>query len=186
MTDQEVAALITDILSGTVSSGMTPAQAISFVLGELEPTPLPEVRVTVAALTADAASLPGVAYPGNAAYGGFYAVRAAHRIGQGLQGGTLSDAVLAERHNFLRHADAQLTRSLGWDVNRSMAERHGNVLSWHHLNIAKTHRPSHVLADGRNYRVDTFPRTTFGALPGMEPNCDCVPGPPIAGAPLLR
>lgn len=186
MTDQEVAALITDILSGAVNSEMSTVQAISLVLGELEPPPLPEVRDAVAQLTAEAADLPGVAYPGNAAFGGFYAVKAAQRIGQGLQGGTLPDAVLSEQHNFLRHADAQLTRSLGWDVNRGMAERYGNILSWHHLNIAKTHRPSHVLAHGRNYRVDSFPRTTFGALPGMEPNCDCVPGPPIAGAPLLR
>lgn len=126
-------------------------------------------------------------------YRGLYTLSAARRLGSAVlkpetrekeRAKALKSALDSEKRNFGRHLDSAKQRERGRERMRDARRRYGDVLSWHHLGTAKTHRPSHLKAAGKNFHADRVPKLT-GVFPGMKPGCDCVPGAPILGADML-
>ncbi len=129
------------------------------------------------------------AYMEEVAYRAMYGVKAAQRLGGAAisgEQGALGRAWEREGNLYRRHREAQDRRQRGRALNEAAADRFGPILSWRHTGEAKTHRPAHVRANGKNYDVRNPPRATDGMLPGQAPSCDCIPGPPIRGARILR
>ncbi|MDP9474825.1 MAG: hypothetical protein M3R38_03895 [Actinomycetota bacterium] len=129
------------------------------------------------------------AYMEEVAYRAMYGVRAAQRLGGAAvsgEEGALTKAWAREGNLYRMHREAQDRRQRGRALNQAAAERFGFILSWRHTETAKTHRPAHVRANGKNFDVRNPPRATDGMLPGQAMHCDCVPGPPIRGARMLR
>ena len=118
---------------------------------------------------------------------GRYAIEAVKRLSGAVLADEdgLSEALSRERVHFRRHLLASETRLWGARLNEAAASRWGPVLGWRHKGTSATHRPAHEKADGSNYLIDRPPRST-GGLPATLPHCDCLPGPPIRGARLLR
>lgn len=195
-TEEEIAAAIAAVLAGAVvlPPGVAPVGAIAFLLRGLPGAPDASVSRAVARLVAgDLPSLPGRtgvlrrAYVDNLLYRAYYALTALRRVTGALgEGEELRDALSKEAAYFEAHKAASKQRERGARLNDAAAERFGPLLSWVHLGTAKTHRPSHLSAHGKNYLVDRPPESTDGALPAMAPHCDCIAGPPIPGAELLR
>lgn len=119
----------------------------------------------------------------NALWRGEYAVAAAKRLSQAAD---TEKALRTEESYFEAHLNAGKRRIAGARINDAAVERYGNVLSWHHTKGPVNAREHHLKADGANYDASGEPPHETGAWPGQLPNCGCVPGPPKAGARLLR
>jgi hypothetical protein len=193
--EEGIAAAIALILAGqaTLPDGMAPAAAIALLLARLPGLLEEGVSAAVAALvtgpqipkpTGSAAIL--AARASNISYRAHYAIGAAKRVAAGVgEGKSIAEAVRAERKYLRQHLEASRTRLAGARLNEAAAERWGPILSWNHTGRTETHRPSHVAADGANYRMGSAPAATGGMLPGQAPNCDCIPGPPIPNGRML-
>ncbi|MCL6437224.1 MAG: hypothetical protein K6T51_01325 [Rubrobacteraceae bacterium] len=118
-------------------------------------------------------------YEQNLAYRAHYAAAAARRLASGE-----SDRAREERF-FAQHLAAEEARVKSARMAEAAADRWGPLLGWIHTNTAKTHRPSHIAADGANFDV-RYPPVSTGGLPGTLPHCDCIAGPPTPGARMLR
>lgn len=112
-----------------------------------------------------------------------YAINATKRV---VTAEDVRKGFTVERRFFLQHREAERVRTAGAKLNEAAAERWGPILSWNDTGKAKTHRPSHLAADGKNYDVRRPPTSTGGVLPGQALHCDCVPGPPKQNAEVLR
>jgi hypothetical protein len=160
-------------LSG--ASGASVANAAARLVA-LDPPALPEEAGVLRAATLS-----------NLSHRGHYAVAAFRRLaGSVARGDDLRQARRKEARFFAQHREAERMRTAGARLNDAAAERWGPILSWNDTGKAKTHRPSHLAADGKNYDVRRPPRSTGGILPGQAPNCDCVPGPPREGVEVMR
>lgn len=199
LTEAQIAALIAAILAGSVviPASMTLVGAVVVLLESLPSPPDGSVIDAVAEMVVgDREALFGgsegnvaslEALTNNSGYQALYAIAAVRRIARAVEGGDdLGDALSREKHNHDLHVNAIETRNRGAKLNVAAAERFGNVLNWNHTGTARTHRHPHVAADGKNYNIFEPPASTDYMLPGMEPNCDCVPAAPVQGAGVLR
>jgi hypothetical protein len=198
-TEEEVAALVAAILAGSVVVP-NPALAIAEALLNLIPSFLPsaiKVRISadIARLVVQDQPTPTnrtganlAASQSNLAYRALYAVSAVKRLVKAIRGpgeesveDRLTKALSAERSYLEGHLNASRRRTQQAAVLDAMVNAHGPVLSWNHRDIGKTHRPSHLRADGSNFDIRTVPRSTE-AFPGFLPGCHCFAAPPIPGA----
>ncbi len=199
----EEAAVIAAILAGTLVVP-NPAEAIAAILLAVAPAPLLAAPAAAASVAFGVASLivqtPGPAARGSrltargagpasegqllreAAFKGFYALNALRRVAVAED---KAQQLRRERRFFGQQLEASRRRTAGAALNDAAAAIHGPVLSWVHTGRAKTHRPEHEAAHGANFDV-RLPPTETGGLPATLPHCDCLPGPPIAGARMLR
>lgn len=123
----------------------------------------------------------------NLSYRAHYAIEAVKRVAERVRSGeSIAEAFQGERRFYTQHLEANRRRVSAARMNDAAAERWGPVLSWNDTGRAKTHRPAHLAASGANFDLRSPPAATGFKLPGEEPNCDCVAGPPIQGARLLR
>lgn len=199
--EEEVAAAVLALLIAGAG-----AAAIASTLALLLPPPIlaiPQLAATIsgdiAVMVLGAANLPGSgsqrrigASGEELGYRAMYAVNAIKRVGTAALGeneGRLDrvrHALEVEGTYLAAHRQAQQRREAGRALNEAAAAIHGPVLSWVHLDTARTHRPAHVRAHGANFDIRNPPRETDGMLPGMAMHCDCVAGAPIKGARMLR
>lgn len=182
-----------------------PPLSIATALAGLLPTSLSlalraDIAASVATLVLRDLPVPAKAVQGNTAasrdnltYRALYAIAAQKRIAAAMAkdtGGSdeekLSRALETEESYFKAHLGASERREKGEALNLAAAEIHGPILGWVHTGTSETHRPSHVKASGKNYRVESPPRATMRALPGTEPGCDCVPGPPFPNTEVMQ
>lgn len=194
--EEEIAAAIALVLADDASvlpAGVTPLAAISALLGLLPGAPEDSVRDAAARLIVED-TRPDIGETGtlrrahmiNLVYSAHYVINAMRRLGTKVsEGESLHKALVNEGRYLQQHRQANEARVAGARINAAAVERWGPILGWHHTNKASTHRPSHVKADGANYRPDSPPRSTEGMLPGMALHCDCVPGPPKPNARIL-
>ena len=118
-------------------------------------------------------------------YRAHYAIQAARRMTESIRGGaSVEEARTKEATYFARHREAVRQRDAARRMVEAAQDRYGPVLGWRHGN-PKEPRPSHLAADGANFRADRVPTST-GALPGVLPNCTCVPTAPFPGARMLK
>jgi hypothetical protein len=197
--EEEVAALVAAILAGSIVVP-NPALAIAEALLNLIPSFLPsliKVRISadIARLVVQDQPTPTngtganlAASESNLAYRALYAVSAVKRLVKAARGPSeesvedrLTKALQAERSYLEGHLSASKRRTQQAAVLDAMAKAHGPILSWNHRDIGKTHRPSHLRADGSNFDIREVPRSTE-AFPGFLPGCHCFPGPPLPGA----
>lgn len=197
--ESQIAAAIALVLAGRAAPDVEPAVVIASLLRLLPRVPETDedgtVTSTVARLVVrhrprlverPAASAARRASTQNLSYRAHYAIEADKRVAERVFSGEgVAGALEGERRHFLQHLEANRARSAGAKLNDAAAERWGPLLSWNHPGKTDTHRPSHVAANGANYRIDAPPVSTDGLLPGMALHCECVPGPPIQGARLL-
>jgi uncharacterized protein with gpF-like domain len=118
-------------------------------------------------------------------YRAHYAIEAAKRLTVSLRSGkTIQEARAKEAPYFARHREAVRQRDAARRMVEAAQDKYGPVLGWRHGN-PKEPRPTHLAADGKNFRADTVPTST-GALPGVLPNCTCTVTAPFENAELLR
>ncbi len=201
-TEEEVAALVAAILAGSVSIPI-PTLAIAEALLNLVPGFLPTpVQVRISADVARMVSEVGTntqrpsgaslaAQRGNLAYRALYAVQAVKRLVKAVSGPSeepveerLERAFNAERSYLLAHLNASRRREQQGAVLDALANAYGPILSWNHRDIGRSHRPSHLKADGANFDIRQVPTSTEG-FPGFLPGCHCFGGPPIPNARVI-
>jgi hypothetical protein len=188
-TAEEIAAAIALILSGAVVPSRPPVEVIAGLLAlipglpdEVRESPVTErvARLVLRDRIApnDATGSVRRAYQDNLAHAAHYAVNATKRVAQRLaEGDGLKAAFEGEARPFAQHLDANRRRIAGARMVEAAAELHGPLLGWRHGHPTEP-RPTHVAADGANFRVGSVPAAT-GALPGVLPGCTCVPVAPF-------
>lgn len=191
-TEAEIAAAIALILAGQVVV-VSAVGAIAALLALIPDLPEDDVSTPVARMvsrigrdTPNALEGNLRANASNLSYRAHYAIEATKRIaGKVKNGDALRDALSAERTYLRQHLEASEVRTNGAALNEAAARRFGPLLGWVHTGRTHTHRPSHVAANGANYRIDRPPQATEGMLPGQALHCDCVPGPPFPNGRML-
>lgn len=138
----------------------------------------------------------------NVLYRALYGMAAARRIGASVldsaggnadadTGGDLQllrEAATRERSYFEAHRDVSKRRVSAAKTVQGLVELHGPLLSWNWGETRKPRepRPTHLAADGANWRPLNGAPLSTGSLPGVEKNCSCAAGPPKRGARILR
>lgn len=194
-TEAEIAAAIALILAGqvVVTSATGAIAALLALIPGLPDLGEDDVSVPVARMVSRIrADVPNAsegqirANASNLSYRAHYAIEAIKRIaGKVKNEEPLRDALRAERTYLRQHLEASEARTNGAALNEAAARRFGPVLGWVHTGRTHTHRPSHVAANGANYRIERPPAATEGMLPGQALHCDCVPGPPFPNGRML-
>jgi hypothetical protein len=189
---EEIAAAAA-IAAALLDGSATPA-AIAAILAPLLPAGIPSGSVDVPGLSrivlrdppegptpegSGGGGLEDLARTENLLHRGFYGVAALRRL---ADGGSLA----AEGKLFGMHQEANEARLKGARLNDAAAEKWGNLLGWHHAGTARTHRPGHEAADGKNFDVTRQPPASTGAWPAMLPFCDCTPRAPYPNGRLLN
>lgn len=197
--EEEIAGAIALLLAGSVAppSGVTLAAAIAALLARLPDLPetdeIGAVSRSVSRLVVrDRPILRGDsrgsvlrAHTDNISYRAHYAIQAMRRVAENIKNGdALRDALHKEARPFQQHLEANKRRLTAARQVQAATERWGPVLRWVHPGHTDTHRPSHVAANGANFRADV-PPTSTGGFPGTLPNCECVAGAPNQGARML-
>src|SRR5215217_8117746 len=101
-----------------------------------------------------------------------FAIEATRRVTQRVvEGRSVVQAIRMEARPFAQHLQANRRRDAAFKMVEAAAELHGSLVGWKHGD-PKEPRPSHLAADGKNFRAGTVPAST-GALPGVLPNCTC-------------
>lgn len=120
-----------------------------------------------------------------AVYRAVYAVNAVKRVraAEGVSG--TIEAIGRERRNNALQREAAKRRLAADEMTVKAVELWGPTLGWYHLNPTEDPRPHHYRADRCNWRPARGAPKETGSLPGAEPNCGCVAGPPILGARML-
>lgn len=145
----------------------------------------------------------------NVLYRALYGVAAARRIGGTVlevQGGDLQEpgvesnppakslqvalqlASRRESRYFECHKDVSKRRISAAKTVEGLVELHGPLLSWNwgETRTPREPRPTHLAADGANWRPLNGTPLSTGSLPGVERGCSCAAGPPKRGARTLR
>lgn len=127
------------------------------------------------------------------AYRGLYAVQALRRLATGAMEGQSMEEHLAGLHKtvqkegvyFEQHSTQAGRRDAARRMVAAASELHAanGLLGWVH-GKAERPRPSHLAADGKNFRVGVVPVQT-GALPGALPGCTCTVSAPFPGADVM-
>ncbi len=203
LSEARIAAFIAAVISTAVAlaagavpirplpTGVTPAIAIARLLLRLPDGPDEPVARRVATLVVnDLEGLKGgsetvvASQKSNLMHRAHYAINASKRVAKDVIAGEgVEKAISKEKRHFVAHRDAERRRIAAAKMIEAAAQLHGPVLGWRHGH-PKEPRPNHLAADGKNFRADSIPTST-GALPGVLPNCTCVPTAPFPNAELL-
>jgi hypothetical protein len=130
----------------------------------------------VAEVVPEEATRKRIANAEEATFRGLYLVNAAERrvAGKGS---------IAQEHSYLSaHVQAATQRRRARTVLRDAEKRWGMLLSWRAVHDERT-TPDCLALDGKNFYSWAPPG---GTPPGAKhPRCRCVPGPALAGAPIV-
>lgn len=135
----------------------------------------------------------------NVLYRALYGMAAARRIGGAVLGAisttgardftaALQQAAAREPRYFATHKDVSKRRISSAKATQGLMELHGEILSWNWgaTRTPREPRPTHLAADGANWRPANGAPLSTGSLPSVEKNCSCAAGPPKRGARILR
>jgi hypothetical protein len=199
--EEEVAAGIALVLMGEAKvPGVPTKSAVASLLALLLPTLPAALSARVSGETAALAlrDLPeatrgsgalAVASRTEFSYRAAYALAAVGRLADAAaSGGALGAPLAVEAGYFGAHREASRRRLASARLQDAAAGVWGPILGWRHgvngTSIAP--RPHHVAASGANYDVRNGPPVETGGWPSSLRHCSCAPGPPVAGARMLR